>query len=69
MSLENATIWFWFGASQRLEHDRELTVVTIGVEVPDNVFKREPRAVLLQGVLKSAPNVNPTDTINHKKEA
>ena len=43
--------------SSYLEHDRERAVVTVEVEVPDSVFKREPRGVL-QGTLAGGPKTN-----------
>ena len=43
--------------SSYLEHDRERAVVTVEAEVPDSVFKREPR-VVLQGTLAGAPKTN-----------
>ena len=54
------------GTSPYLEHDRECTVVTVEVEVPDSVFKREPRAVL-RGVFVGAYKGNSTDTRGEAK--
>ena len=52
--------------SDYLEHDRDRTVVTVEVEVPDSVFKREPRAVL-QGTFVGVPNTNSEGTPNKEE--